>query len=102
MTPDVKQDALFEHYGNIQHFYDELLDIDGNPRPNWKTFFQSFSKLGNDEIINRHHPGTAVRATLSTRQHLSARVCGNDSVHGHLPSTVERPSRHRRGDSSQR
>jgi len=54
MTPDVKQDALFEHYGNIQHFYDELLDIDGNPRPNWKTFFQSFSKLGNDEIINRH------------------------------------------------
>ena len=54
MTSDVKQDALFEHYGSIQHLYDELLDIDGHPRPNWKTFFQSFSKLGNEEIINRN------------------------------------------------
>ncbi|MEP6747147.1 MAG: circularly permuted type 2 ATP-grasp protein [Bacteroidota bacterium] len=54
MTPDVKQDALFEHYSSIPHFYDELLDLDGKPRPNWQTFFQSFSKLDNDEIINRN------------------------------------------------
>ncbi len=54
MIPDIKQDALFEHYSSIQHFYDELLDIDGNPRPNWKTFFQSFSKIGNDEIMSRN------------------------------------------------
>jgi uncharacterized circularly permuted ATP-grasp superfamily protein/uncharacterized alpha-E superfamily protein len=54
MEPDVKQDALFEHYSSIPHFYDELLDTDGNPRPNWQTFFQSFSKLGSDEIINRN------------------------------------------------
>ncbi len=53
MEPDIKQDALFEQYNSTPHFYDELLDVHGNPRPNWKTFFQSFSKLGNDEIINR-------------------------------------------------
>ncbi|MEO6313825.1 MAG: circularly permuted type 2 ATP-grasp protein [Chitinophagaceae bacterium] len=53
MIPDVKQDALFDHYSSIPHFYDELLDADGNPRPNWKTFFQSFSKLGNEEIMSR-------------------------------------------------
>lgn len=54
MMPDIKQDALFEHYSSIQHFYDEFLDTDGSPRPNWKTFFQSFSKLGNEEIMSRN------------------------------------------------
>jgi len=54
MEPETKQDALFEHYSSIPHFYDELLGTDGKPRPNWGTFFQSFSKLGNDEIMNRN------------------------------------------------
>ncbi len=54
MISDIKQDALFEHYSSIQEFYDEFLDADGSPRPNWKTFFQSFSKLGNEEIMSRN------------------------------------------------
>ncbi|MFT3936237.1 MAG: circularly permuted type 2 ATP-grasp protein [Chitinophagaceae bacterium] len=53
MLSDIKQHPLFEHYIDSKHFYDELLDINGDPRPNWKTFFQSFGKLGNDEILNR-------------------------------------------------
>ena len=53
MTLDTQQAALFEHYSSIRHFYDELLDTNGHPRPNWQTFFESFSKLGNDEINNR-------------------------------------------------
>jgi uncharacterized circularly permuted ATP-grasp superfamily protein/uncharacterized alpha-E superfamily protein len=53
MQSDVQPAAIFEHYSNLQHFYDELLDADGNPRPHWQTFFQSFNKLGNDEILNR-------------------------------------------------
>jgi uncharacterized circularly permuted ATP-grasp superfamily protein/uncharacterized alpha-E superfamily protein len=53
MTSDIQQAALFEHYSSIRHFYDELLDTDGHPRPNWQTFFESFSKLGNDEMLNR-------------------------------------------------
>ena len=53
MTSDTQQDALFEHYSSIRHFYDELMDADGHPRPNWQTFFESFSKLGTDEMNNR-------------------------------------------------
>ena len=53
MIPDTKQDNLFGHYNNTPHFYDELLGEDDRPRPNWQTFFQSFGKLGQEEISSR-------------------------------------------------
>jgi uncharacterized circularly permuted ATP-grasp superfamily protein/uncharacterized alpha-E superfamily protein len=46
--------SIFEQYANNHSLYDELLGEDGKPRPNWQTFFQSFGKLGNEEILSRH------------------------------------------------
>lgn len=34
--------------------YDELTGKDGNLRPHWETFFQSYNGLGNDEIVSRN------------------------------------------------
>jgi uncharacterized circularly permuted ATP-grasp superfamily protein/uncharacterized alpha-E superfamily protein len=53
MILETQPDSIFEHYTSTHFFYDELLGSDGQPRPNWQTFFQSFSHLGNDEIHNR-------------------------------------------------
>ena len=53
MISDIQTGSLFEHYTSTHYFYDELLGEDGSLRPNWQTFFQSFHKLGNEEILNR-------------------------------------------------
>jgi hypothetical protein len=53
MISDIQTGSLFEHYASTHYFYDELLGEDGSLRPNWQTFFQSFHKLGNEEILNR-------------------------------------------------
>src|ERR1700704_6592750 len=54
MIPDTEQKNLFQHYSSDHYSYDELQGDDGNLRPHWKTFFQSFAELGKDEILNRN------------------------------------------------
>ncbi|MES1223392.1 MAG: circularly permuted type 2 ATP-grasp protein, partial [Bacteroidota bacterium] len=54
MTPDTEQKSLFQHYFSDHYSYDELQGDDGNLRPHWKTFFQSFADLGKEEILNRN------------------------------------------------
>ncbi|HEX9509309.1 MAG TPA: circularly permuted type 2 ATP-grasp protein [Puia sp.] len=50
----ISTEALLQHY-HSDHSYDESLEKDGNFRPLWKTFFQSFSGLGQEEVQNRHN-----------------------------------------------
>ncbi len=45
--------SLFEHYFTDKYSYNELLGDDGSLRPNWKTFFQSFSQLGPEQVQER-------------------------------------------------
>ena len=45
--------SLLEHYASTQYLYDELLGGDGKLRAEWEPFFQSFSKLGSEEIVTR-------------------------------------------------
>ena len=42
-----------EEYFNGQYSYDDLLGGNASLHQHWKTFFNSFSQLGNDEILNR-------------------------------------------------
>ncbi len=53
MIDDIEKTHLFQHYFSDNYSYDELLGEDGNLRPQWRTFFQSFSQLGREEIGNR-------------------------------------------------
>src|SRR5258708_34945281 len=50
----ISTEALLQHY-HSDHSYDESLEKDGNFRPLWKTFFQSFSGLGQEEVQYRHN-----------------------------------------------
>ncbi len=45
--------SLFEHYFSDSYSYNELLGDDGSLRPNWHTFFNSFSQLGPAQIQDR-------------------------------------------------
>jgi uncharacterized circularly permuted ATP-grasp superfamily protein/uncharacterized alpha-E superfamily protein len=54
MIPSTEQQSLFQHYFNDTWSYDELQGEDGTLRPHWQTFFQSFSELGREEILNRN------------------------------------------------
>jgi uncharacterized circularly permuted ATP-grasp superfamily protein len=53
MIPGVEQKKLFQEYFNSDYSYEEMLGEDGNLRPFWQTFFQSFTQLGPEEIANR-------------------------------------------------
>ena len=54
MSSNPMSDPLFGNYLNNHYSYDELLDKEGNLRPHWDTFFQSYNRLGNDEIFSRN------------------------------------------------
>ena len=54
MTQATQSATFLQHYSGTGFFYDELLAEDGNLRPHWQTFFQSFGKLGLPEILNRN------------------------------------------------
>ena len=54
MIPGVEQKKLFQEYFNSNYSYEEMLGEDGNLRPFWQTFFQSFTQLGAEEISNRN------------------------------------------------
>lgn len=47
------QVSLFQHYLSDHYSYNELLGDDGTLRPHWQTFFDSFSKLGTEQIKDR-------------------------------------------------
>ncbi len=49
-----QQGDIFQHYSANNHSYDELYGEEGDLRPNWATFFQSFGNLGQEEIESRH------------------------------------------------
>ena len=53
MIAGIQKDNLFQHYFNNNYSYDELLGEDGNLRPHWKTFFESFGQLGSEELVHR-------------------------------------------------
>lgn len=55
MAANLDLDSLFKYYFNNNYSYNELLQNDGNLRPNWETFFQSFHQLGHSEINDRTH-----------------------------------------------
>jgi len=48
-----KQTSLFQNYFSANYSYNELLGDDGSLRPHWSTFFESFGKLGTDELLDR-------------------------------------------------
>jgi len=54
MISGVKQESLFQHYFSSNYSYDELIGDDGKLRPHWHTFFDSFGKLGKEELIGRN------------------------------------------------
>ena len=54
MITPIPTGSLFQHYFNSNYTYDELLEVDGNLRPHWESFFKSFNGLGPAEIQNRN------------------------------------------------
>lgn len=55
MNPELLSHPIFRNYFNDKHYYDELVSADGTLRPHWQTFFQSYTQLGDDEILNRNN-----------------------------------------------
>lgn len=53
MVPNIQSDAIFQNYFSDHYSYDELLSKDGNLRPHWEKFFNSFSNIGEEEMQNR-------------------------------------------------
>ncbi|MEP7109715.1 MAG: circularly permuted type 2 ATP-grasp protein, partial [Ferruginibacter sp.] len=46
--------SMLQDYLGNQYSYDEMLGKDGNLRPHWDAFFQSFNQLGNTEMQSRN------------------------------------------------
>ncbi|HTQ26642.1 MAG TPA: circularly permuted type 2 ATP-grasp protein [Puia sp.] len=55
MVPGLLSNPVFRNYFSDHYSYDELFGEDGQLRPHWDSFFQSYSQLGDDEIISRHN-----------------------------------------------
>lgn len=47
------QESIFQHYFSNNYSYDELLGDDGTLRPQWQTFFNSFSQFGPAQVQDR-------------------------------------------------
>ena len=54
MILNMQPASMLHDYLTDQYSYDEMLGKDGNLRPHWDAFFQSFNQLGNGEINNRN------------------------------------------------
>jgi len=54
MNPNLLANPIFRDYFNIHQSYGELLDEDGKVRPHWETFFETYSRLGEEEINSRN------------------------------------------------
>lgn len=55
MTPELLSHPLFREYFATHQPHPELIAEDGNLRPDWEVFFQSYSQLGDDEIASRNN-----------------------------------------------
>ena len=55
MDPNLLSNPIFRDYFNIHHSYGELIGEDGNLRPHWETFFQSYAQVGDEEMSNRNN-----------------------------------------------
>jgi uncharacterized circularly permuted ATP-grasp superfamily protein/uncharacterized alpha-E superfamily protein len=53
MISATDQSSFLEEYFNGQYSYDDLFGGNAGLQQHWKTFFKSFSQLGNEEIVNR-------------------------------------------------
>ena len=53
MNPNLLAHPIFRDYFNIHHSYGELVGEDGKPRPHWETFFESYTRLGDEEMKRR-------------------------------------------------
>ena len=53
MSPENNDAPFLDGYFNNQYSYDDLFGSNPGLQQNWKTYFTSFSNLGNEEIINR-------------------------------------------------
>jgi uncharacterized circularly permuted ATP-grasp superfamily protein/uncharacterized alpha-E superfamily protein len=54
MDPNLLANPIFRDYFNIHQSYGELVDEEGKVRPHWETFFESYEKLGDEEMNNRN------------------------------------------------
>jgi len=54
MDPNLLVNPLFKEYFNIHKSYGELTGEDGRIRPHWNTFFESYSRLGEEEMNSRY------------------------------------------------
>lgn len=54
MVSIMRSTSFLKDYLSNQYSYDEMLGKDGNLRPHWHSFFQSFNELGSGEILNRN------------------------------------------------
>ena len=54
MVSNMHPASILQNYLSNQYSYDEMLGKDGNLRPHWDAFFQSFNQLGNGEMNNRN------------------------------------------------
>ncbi|MEO5997016.1 MAG: circularly permuted type 2 ATP-grasp protein [Chitinophagaceae bacterium] len=50
----METESFLQHYSSNGFFYDELLEENRKLRPHWRTFFESFTQLGLEEILNRN------------------------------------------------
>ena len=55
MNGALQQTSLFKHYFTDTYSYNEMLGDDGNLRPHWQTFFESFLQLEPSDIQDRSH-----------------------------------------------
>jgi len=54
MDPNLRANPIFRDYFNIHPDYGELIGEDGKVRPHWETFFESYGRLGIEEMNNRY------------------------------------------------
>jgi uncharacterized circularly permuted ATP-grasp superfamily protein/uncharacterized alpha-E superfamily protein len=54
MDRNLLANPAFRDYFNIHQSYGELIGEDGNLRPHWETFFDSYTQIGEEEMINRN------------------------------------------------
>ena len=54
-NPNLLANPIFRDYFNLKQSYGELLGEDGAVQPHWETFFESYSRLGDEEMNNRNN-----------------------------------------------
>lgn len=51
--------TLLDYYSIHEHSYDETFDIDGRPRPHYRTLVDRLNELSADELVYRQHASEA-------------------------------------------